>query len=59
MQHNHGVMPRLITVINEKRTSQQDEYAKSMKRALARPPCLNSGGKYPSREQAHDRSGLR
>lgn len=49
---------RLLGQILEERMAQQDEYAKAMKRALARKPFLNSDGKYPSREEAHDR-GLR
>ena len=50
---------RLLGQILEERMAQQDEYAKAMKRALARKPFLKSDGKYPSREDAHDRAGLR
>lgn len=49
---------RLLGRILEERMAQQDEYAKAMKRALGRKPFLKSDGKYPSREEAHER-GLR
>ncbi len=46
---------RLLGRILEERMAQQDNYAKAMKRALGRKPFLKSDGKYPSREEAHDR----
>jgi hypothetical protein len=50
---------RLLGQILEERMAQQDEYSKAMKRALGRKPFLKSDGKYPSREEAHERGGLR
>ncbi|HKM65708.1 MAG TPA: hypothetical protein VJX70_00970 [Candidatus Acidoferrum sp.] len=35
------------------------EYALAKKRALKRKPFLKSDGKYLSREEAHERSGVR
>lgn len=49
---------RLLGLMIEERMAKQDEYAKAMKRALGRKPFLKSEGKYPSREEAHER-GLR
>ncbi len=49
---------RLLGEILEERMAQQSEYAKAMKRALARKPFFKSTGRYPSREEIHDR-GLR
>ena len=46
---------RLLGRILEERMAQQDEYAAAMKRALGRKPFLKSDGKYPSREEAHER----
>lgn len=50
---------RLLGSILEERMAQQDEYSKAMKRALARKPFLNSDGRYPSREEAHERGRIR
>jgi tetrahydromethanopterin S-methyltransferase subunit B len=50
---------RLLGQILEERMAQQDQYAKAMKRALARKPFFTSAGKYPSREDIHDRAGIR
>jgi len=50
---------RLLGKILEERMSQQDEYSKAMKRALARKPFLKTNGNYPSREEAHERGRLR
>lgn len=50
---------RLLGKILEERMAQQDEYSKAMKRALARKPFLKSDGNYPTREEAHERAGVR
>ena len=41
------------------RMSPQYGYASAMRRALARKPFLKTAVRYLSREEAHDRSGLR
>jgi hypothetical protein len=46
---------RLLGRMLEERMEQQDEYAKAMKRALARDPFLKTDGKYLSREEANSR----
>jgi hypothetical protein len=46
---------RLLGRMLEERMEQQDEYAKAMKRALARDPFLETDGKYLSREEANSR----
>jgi len=46
---------RLLGQMIEERMVQQDEYAKAMKRALGRKPFLKTDGRYPSREEAHER----
>ena len=46
---------RLLGQMIEERMAQQDEYAKAMKRALGRKPFLKTDGRYPSREEAHER----
>jgi hypothetical protein len=50
---------RLLGTILKERMIQTDEYAKSMRRYLAREPFLKSEGKYLSRDEVHDRSRLR
>lgn len=50
---------RLLGDILRERMLHQDAYERAMKRALARKPFLNSDGRYPSRDEAHDRDGLR
>jgi hypothetical protein len=50
---------RLLGRILQERMTQQGEYGRAMRRALARKPFLNTDGTYPSREEAHDRARLR
>jgi len=50
---------RLLGKILEERMAQQDEYGKAMKRALGRKPFLKTDGKYSTREEAHERGGIR
>ena len=50
---------RLLAGILEERMLEQDVYRNAMRRALARKPFLRTNGRYLSREEAHDRSGLR
>jgi hypothetical protein len=50
---------RLLGEILRERMLRNDVYQKAMRRALARKPFLKSEGRYLSREEAHDRPGLR
>ena len=50
---------RLLGDILKERMKQNDSYEAAMRRALARKPFLKSDGKYPSREEIHDRARLR
>jgi hypothetical protein len=50
---------RFLADILKQRMAAQDDYAKAMRRALARKPFLKTDGRYLSREEAHDRSRLR
>ena len=50
---------RLVSEILQERMIREDEYRKAMRRALARKPFLKSDGKYPSREELHERRHLR
>jgi hypothetical protein len=50
---------RLLGDILKERMKQNDGYEAAMRRALARKPFLKSDGKYPSREEIHDRARLR
>jgi hypothetical protein len=50
---------RLLGNILKERMSQQGEYRRAMRRALARKPFLKSAGRYLTREEVHDRTRLR
>ena len=50
---------RFLAGILKQRMAAQDDYAKAMRRALARKPFLKTGGRYLSREEVHDRFRLR
>ncbi len=50
---------RLLGQILEQRMEHEDEYKQAMRRSLRRKPFLKTNGKYPSREEAHDRADLR
>jgi len=49
---------RLLGEILKERM-QDDAYEAAMRRALVRKPFLGTNGRYLSREEAHDRPGLR
>lgn len=49
----------LLSEILKQRMLAQDDYARAMRRALARKPFLRTSGRYPSREEAHERDRLR
>jgi hypothetical protein len=50
---------RLLGAILKERMLNSDGYERAMRRALARKTFLKAGGRYLSREEAHDRAGLR
>jgi hypothetical protein len=50
---------RFLGSVLKRQMLENDDYEEAMRRALARRPFLKSDGKYPSREEAHDRSRLR
>ena len=50
---------RLLGEILKERMLDEDVYQAAMRRALARKPFLKSTGRYLTREEVHDRAGLR
>ena len=50
---------RLLAGILKDHMREKNGYESAMRRALARKPFLKTGGRYLSREEVHDRSGLR
>jgi len=52
-------LSRLLGEILKERMLNNDNYERAMRRALARKAFLRSDGPYMSREEAHDRAGLR
>jgi hypothetical protein len=50
---------RFLGAILKERMIETDGYQRAMRRALARKPFLKTDGRYLSREEAHDRAGLR
>ncbi|MBS1851229.1 MAG: CopG family transcriptional regulator [Acidobacteria bacterium] len=50
---------RLLADILKERMESDGQYARAMRRALAREPFLETDGQYLSREQTHERSHLR
>lgn len=50
---------RLLGAILKERMLDSDGYERAMRRALARKPFLKTEGRYLSREEAHDRAGVR
>jgi len=50
---------RLLALLLKNLMREEDGYEAAMRRALARKPFLKTDGRYLSREEAHDRSGLR
>lgn len=50
---------RLLGGILKERMHEKDSYEDAMRRALARDAFLNTDGRYLSREETHERSGLR
>ena len=50
---------RLLGAILKERMIERGGYEDAMRRSLARKPFVNSGGRYLSREEVHDRAHLR
>jgi len=50
---------RLLAGILKERMLEEDAYQGALRRALARKPFLKTNGRYLSREEVHDRPGLR
>lgn len=50
---------RLLGGILRERMLEEEGCARAMRRALARKPFLKTDGRYLSREEVHDRAGLR
>jgi hypothetical protein len=48
-------LSRVLADMLRERMAEEDKYEKAMRRALARKPFLKSNGRYPSREELHDR----
>lgn len=46
---------RFVARILRERMSEQKDYERAMRRALAREPFLGMDGTYPSREEIHER----
>jgi hypothetical protein len=50
---------RFLGEVLADRMREQDHYGRAMRRALKRRPFLKSDGRYPSREEVHDRDRFR
>jgi hypothetical protein len=48
-------LSRVLADMLKERMAEEDNYEKAMRRTLARKPFLKSDGRYPSREELHDR----
>ena len=56
---NETSVSRLLGAILKERMLNNDGYVRAMRRALARKAFLKTEGRFLSREEAHDRAGLR
>ena len=56
---NETSVSRLLGAILKERMLHDHGYERAMRRSLARKAFLKSEGRYLSREEAHDRAGLR
>jgi hypothetical protein len=56
---NETSVSRLLGAILKERMLNNDGYRRAMRRALARKPFPKKVGRYLSREEVHDRAGLR
>jgi hypothetical protein len=48
-------LSRVLADMLRERMGEEDNYEKAMRRALARKPFLKTDGRYPSRQELHDR----
>jgi hypothetical protein len=56
---NDSSVSRLLADMLRERMRQVDNYTRAARRALTRKPFLKTDGRYPSREERHERSRLR
>lgn len=56
---NDTSVSRLLGEILRQRMTDDDQYQRALRRALGRKPFLKTDGRYPSREEIHDRARLR
>jgi hypothetical protein len=56
---NETSVSQFLGDVLKSRMLEKDRYNRAMRRALARKPFLKSDGRYPSREELHDRDRLR
>jgi hypothetical protein len=56
---NETSVSRLLGALLKERMLNNAGYERAMRRSLARKPFLKSDGRYLSREESHDRAGLR
>ena len=56
---NETSVSRLLGTILKEQMLHSDGYERAMRRALTRKAFLKTGGRYLSREETHDRAGLR
>ena len=52
-------MSRFLAQLVKKEREEKDQYAAALTRSLRRKAFMKTDGKYLSREEAHDRAGLR
>lgn len=52
-------MRKKLRRVTKEQLRREDTYERAMRQALARKPFLKTDGRYLSREEAHDRAGLR
>jgi hypothetical protein len=57
--HQDTSVSQLLARILKERMRENDDYDRAMRQALARKPFLKTDGKYPSREEVHDRTRFR
>jgi hypothetical protein len=50
---------RFLAELARKHMVSEQRYQKALRSALARKPFLKTGGRYPSREELHERTRLR
>jgi hypothetical protein len=56
---NEMSMSRFLALLLRKQKEEKDQYAAAIKRAIGRKAFLKTDGKYLSREETHERDGVR